>query len=123
MPEAVSGAGGHGATFRVACILWQGFALNHDEVMELLREYNHRCSPPWSERELQHKANEAAKAPHQRERGYLLESTQQTEQKRHRQIKHLPSGAGKMWGTFAPLREGEIHEQSTMKAPENRESS
>ncbi len=32
MPEAVSGSGGHPATFKVACVLWNGFRLEHDDV-------------------------------------------------------------------------------------------
>lgn len=71
MPEAISGSGGHLATWRVALALAKGFALPEDRVLELLRhEYNRRCTPLWSERELAHKAANAcaSKAEH----GYLL---------------------------------------------------
>ncbi len=56
---AVSGQGGHNATFRAACILAQRFALGFAEAWPLLLEWNERCSPPWSEPELRHKLDDA----------------------------------------------------------------
>jgi len=61
MPAAVSGAGGHDATFHVACVLLQGFDLPRGEARSVLDEYNARCEPPWSDRELEHKLNQADK--------------------------------------------------------------
>ncbi len=29
-----------------------GFGLSEDEALEILREYNQRCQPPWTEAEL-----------------------------------------------------------------------
>lgn len=63
LDAAVAGAGGHAATFHVACVLVQGFGLSGSEALPLLREYNLRCDPPWSESELAHKINGAEKAP------------------------------------------------------------
>jgi hypothetical protein len=60
MPTAISGQGGHAATFHVACVLVQGFAMTVDEALPLMCEYNKRCLPPWSERELRHKLEGAA---------------------------------------------------------------
>ena len=57
---AVSGQNGHAQTFRVAQALVRGFALDEDTAMMLLEEYNERCSPPWSKRELRHKIKSAA---------------------------------------------------------------
>jgi hypothetical protein len=71
MPGAVSGADGHKATFSAACILVIGFALSPEQALLLLKnEFNPRCSPPWSERDLIHKINEATKQPGAR--GYKL---------------------------------------------------
>lgn len=55
---AISGRGGHQATFRVAlkCV---EFGLPIADSMVVLREFNQRCSPPWSEAELRHKAESA----------------------------------------------------------------
>ncbi len=39
------------------------FALNQDECLSLLLEWNQTCSPPWSEKELRHKIREAKKEP------------------------------------------------------------
>ncbi len=73
-PPAVSGDGGHGRTFAVACALVWGFALDPETALELLADhYNPRCTPPWSIAELQHKVEDANKAAsHQKPRGWLL---------------------------------------------------
>jgi KaiC/GvpD/RAD55 family RecA-like ATPase len=61
MPAAISGAGGHVATFNVARKL-RDFGLNQQTALTVLREYNSRCEPPWSEGELQHKIEQGFKA-------------------------------------------------------------
>ena len=59
MPPAISGSGGHTATFNVARKL-ADFGLSESEIFSMLRDdYNPRCQPPWSDRDLQHKASEA----------------------------------------------------------------
>lgn len=62
--SAVSGNGGHAQTFAAARAVF-GFVaigLSESDAWSLLNEYNGRCDPPWSERELRHKFNEARKA-------------------------------------------------------------
>src|SRR5581483_11134356 len=57
---AVSGQGGSNQMFKVCCRLVHGFGLSREEAMRLLvTEYNPRCQPPWSERELEHKLGDA----------------------------------------------------------------
>ena len=56
---AISGSGGHTQTMKLARALVTGFDLSESECLEVLRSYNARCQPPWSERELAHKAHEA----------------------------------------------------------------
>lgn len=73
MPLAVSGAGGHDAFFRVACVVVRGFSLPDGAALEVLRYYSSRCSPPWSEREIRHKL-EQAKRSRDYSPGYLLEA-------------------------------------------------
>ena len=72
MPEAISGSGGHRAAIKAALAVVRGFGLAPDDAVDVLkREYNPRCQPPWTEKELQHKVESAAKferAPV----GYLL---------------------------------------------------
>jgi hypothetical protein len=58
---AVSGQGGHDRTFRVACLLTQRFGLSFAEAWPLLLEWNERCRPPWSEKELTHKLQDSLK--------------------------------------------------------------
>lgn len=60
MPPAISGQGGHDATWNVARKCAADFGLSADQTLDILREYNQRCEPPWSDRELAHKANDAA---------------------------------------------------------------
>lgn len=69
IPGAVSGNGGHNATFHVACVLVKGFALTESQSLSLITAWNTRCEPPWTEQELVHKISDAAKAPG--ESGYL----------------------------------------------------
>ena len=72
IPGAVSGAGGHPTTFKVACVLVHGFALGESESLGLMLNWNASCVPPWSERELIHKLSDAGKASHATARGHLL---------------------------------------------------
>jgi replicative DNA helicase len=60
MEPAISGQGGHNATWAVACKLVHGFGLSDSDAMSiLLSDYNPRCQPPWSKRELEHKVRQA----------------------------------------------------------------
>src|SRR5690606_42129642 len=58
-PPAVSGQHGHTTPFILAIRLLRDFALTDAEAYAILTEYNTRCVPPWTERELQHKLNQA----------------------------------------------------------------
>ena len=72
LPPAISGSGGHAATWAAALALVRGFELPPEVAFELLaRDFNPRCEPPWSERELRHKVESAARDA-EAERGYLL---------------------------------------------------
>ncbi len=71
MPASISGAHGHDALYRAALAL-HGFGLTSDEALGLLRvEFNPRCKPAWSERELARKVREVARSRFPA--GYLLE--------------------------------------------------
>jgi hypothetical protein len=74
MRPAISGSGGHQATWRVALVLMRGFALAQSDAMTIMLEYNARCEPPWSLRELEHKLHDADQVG-QMPRGYLLEQS------------------------------------------------
>jgi hypothetical protein len=58
-PPAVAGQHGDVRTFRVCCRLVRGFALADSDALPLLREWNARCEPPWSETELLDKLRRA----------------------------------------------------------------
>ncbi len=61
MPIAVQGENGSAATFAAACVLVVGFGLSIEEALPLLGQYSDRCQPPWSDKELLHKLEDAAK--------------------------------------------------------------
>ncbi len=76
MPAAVSGQGGHSATYSAATVLVHGFALSTGQAFSmLLAHYNPRCQPPWKEKELRHKVEDAAKKPHDKPLGWLRDQT------------------------------------------------
>lgn len=57
---AISGARGHDQTFKVACKVGPGFDLSPETAFKLVWElFNPTCEPPWSEREVRHKIDEA----------------------------------------------------------------
>jgi RepB DNA-primase from phage plasmid len=55
LPPAIAGSHGDLHTFRVCCRLVRGFALDDREALALLQEWNARCQPPWTDRELEQK--------------------------------------------------------------------
>ena len=59
VPPAISGQHGDVHTFRVCCRVVRGFALADDEALDVLRDWNSRCEPPWSDRELIDKLSRA----------------------------------------------------------------
>ena len=72
IPGAVEGNHGDCQTLAVANIIVWDFALSPSEALPLLREYNARCSPNWSEAELIRKLQSAEKQSHSKPRGNLL---------------------------------------------------
>ena len=58
LEPAIQGSNGSSPTYRAACELYR-FGLTDSEAMSLLRQYNDRCSPPWSDAELAHKLDDA----------------------------------------------------------------
>ena len=70
---AISGQGGHNATLHAAHSLVVGFGLDDSTALGLLLcDYNPRCVPPWTEKELRHKLDSARANP-QKPVGYLLD--------------------------------------------------
>ncbi len=69
---AISGQGGHNQTFFAAQALVNGFCLEPEAALRLLQEnYNPRCEPPWTEKELRHKVDSALKSPSDKPRGWI----------------------------------------------------
>jgi hypothetical protein len=59
LPAAVAGQHGDVTTFRACCRLVRGFLLSDGDAFALIHEWNTRCEPPWSERELMDKIRRA----------------------------------------------------------------
>jgi hypothetical protein len=58
LPPAVSGSYGHTALWYATNTAVR-FGLTRDEALAVLAEYSTRCVPPWSEKELHHKVDDA----------------------------------------------------------------
>ena len=70
-PGAIAGEHGHDVTFRMACDLLRGFGkVSIQQVMPIFKDWNAKCSPPWSDEELQHKLEDATNTTGKI--GYLL---------------------------------------------------
>jgi hypothetical protein len=59
IPPAISGQRGDVHTFRICCRVVRGFALADHDALDVLRDWNTRCEPPWSDRELADKLSRA----------------------------------------------------------------
>ncbi len=75
MDPAISGQGGHDTTYTAATAMVHGFCLDPETALRLLLErYNPRCEPPWSEKELRHKVDDAATKSHDKPYGWLRDA-------------------------------------------------
>jgi hypothetical protein len=62
LPPAISGQGGHNATYRAACELFR-FGLDSETAWTVLQFFNdHQCHPAWSDGELHHKLRQGRRA-------------------------------------------------------------
>jgi len=62
---AIAHQGGHNQTFKVCCRIWD-FDPTQDEDTAFALAWNHfnvKCQPPWTEKELRHKLQDAQKQP------------------------------------------------------------
>jgi hypothetical protein len=59
VPGAIQGSGGDSHTYVQACRLVRGWNLTDSEALDLLAEWNAKCSPAWSEAELVEKVRHA----------------------------------------------------------------
>lgn len=72
---AVSGQHGSDRTIAAAVIVVRGFDLEESVAFHVLSEWNQKCDPPWSERELKRKLKEAAAAGRMEFGAMLVERT------------------------------------------------
>jgi hypothetical protein len=96
IPGAVSGCGGHGQTYTAAVAMVYGFDLGIDAAFALLwGHYNPRCQPPWTEKELRHKIDDANTKPHDKPRGWLLNESNHDGAHHHDPATGSPPSTGK----------------------------
>jgi KaiC/GvpD/RAD55 family RecA-like ATPase len=102
MDASVSGSAGHNTAWRAACAMIHGFNLSATQALLLLSsDWNARCKPPWSQKELLHKVKQASEAPGQR--GYLADATPDQWEKIVLRIGKLPAEGGESAGA-EPVR-------------------
>lgn len=82
---AIAGSSGHNVTFAVACSLVLGFCLTPEEALPIFSEWNQRCQPPWSYKDLIRKLHEANKQSGNR--GYLRDGNEQQWEQHRTQYK------------------------------------
>lgn len=58
-PAAVQGKQGDSRTYQVCCTVAVGYDLNADQAVEVLQDWNARCTPPWTEDQLRQKIRNA----------------------------------------------------------------
>jgi len=87
---AISGAGGHNKTYRVASLLVEGFGLTDDQAFGVMQGWNTSCKPEWSERDLRHKIESARAKADQSKIGHLLVTRRCSENGCHRCGPHPP---------------------------------
>lgn len=74
LPPSIQGQNGSGALWTAAQAMVRGFCLPAADALEILAvDFNPRCEPPWSDRELEHKVADAANKS-QLPDGYLLDA-------------------------------------------------
>ena len=71
IPPSISGQNGHSQAFIAATGIVHGFEVNELDAFTLLNEWNRSCQPPWSDRELKHKIEQAKVKNHDNPRGWL----------------------------------------------------
>jgi hypothetical protein len=74
---AIAGQHGDLHTFQVCCRVVRGFDLDEGSAMAALRQWNERCQPPWSDRDLRAKIAHALRYGREPV-GRLLSSTNQS---------------------------------------------
>ena len=69
-PPAVSGEGGHNATFHLACEMVHGFGLSSSDAIAAMSDWNARCQPPWDSSDLNYKINSAILSNYSKPNGW-----------------------------------------------------
>jgi hypothetical protein len=80
-PGGIEGENGSGPTMYAARCVVYGFDLGPDVGFKILWDhFNARCQPPWSEKELWHKCQDAHTKPYEKPRGWLLAESDSKQQ-------------------------------------------
>ncbi|MCI0702327.1 MAG: phage/plasmid primase, P4 family [Planctomycetia bacterium] len=103
-PPSIAGQNGHSALFWAARCVVYGFDLDpHTALQLLVDEFNLRCQPKWSDRELWHKVEDADRTPFDKPRGWLRNESSSGKHGKH----HPGPGTGeRASGGDPPTGEG-----------------
>ena len=104
VPPAISGASGHNQTFSAACSLYNGWNLSEEDTLAWLKVYNERCEPKWSDKELAHKAAEAARSACDKPRGHLIGEQEKEQAEQAERFLGKPIASGNISATLATLK-------------------
>jgi hypothetical protein len=74
MDPSIKGDPGNPQLVKAACRVVQGFNLDPTTALEAIAEWNSRCVPPWSDKELRYTILRAKDRPSDKPVGYLLNS-------------------------------------------------
>ncbi|MEM6852910.1 MAG: AAA family ATPase [Planctomycetota bacterium] len=76
MPPAISGERGHDRLMAAVRCVYDGFDLPRTAAKIIITQnFNPTCTPPWSDREIEHKLDEVEKVPGKHPRGWLLNAS------------------------------------------------
>lgn len=106
---AIEGSGGRTAAFKAALVPVKGFGLTPSEALPFMMEYNARCSPQFSEREVQRFLADAARST--KPDGYLLteppaQLVDEAEQRRRKR---------RLWPAVRPLTDREMLQVAALR--------
>lgn len=108
MPPSISGSNGHSQALSAASALTHGFCLSESDAMQILKEWNALCQPPWNDRELEHKLRESINKPPSKPRGHLLNTSIVMTDTRSRNSNFKPASSDGQTAAVRPRQYGDI---------------
>ena len=126
-PSADEGQRGDDYTYKICCAVAVGHDLNEDDTFAVLKEWNARCTPPWTEDDLRQKIQNAvryATGPRGTKLEVVLDPTDPITTARHFLSRHYTVGdtltlrrqQGVLYGWDSAVNAFHEHDEDTVKA-------